>query len=83
MSEGRGYHGLSLRFGFRDGFQIVLFGDRDHRRVRNFIRCVQSNTSPSEGPTPRYLNKNCSAPDRSSTFCDHSVTSADVRLSVG
>jgi hypothetical protein len=34
MSQGRGYHGLPFSFRFRNGFQIVFFGDCDHGRVR-------------------------------------------------
>jgi hypothetical protein len=34
MGKRRGYHGLPLSFRFRNGFQIIFFGDRDHGRVR-------------------------------------------------
>lgn len=39
---------MPLSLCFRDCLQIVFFRDRDHRRVRNSTKCVQSNTSTSD-----------------------------------
>lgn len=43
MCKRRRYHGLPLGFRFRNGFQIVLFGNRDHSCDRSY-KCVQPNT---------------------------------------
>src|ERR1700687_4484666 len=53
MGKRCGYHSLPLSFRFRDRFQIVFFGDRDHRREETPPNaCSLTLPLPSPGTSP-------------------------------